>query len=568
MAPPIKRYYEDDHEHDGLFARGTFEDRDRDTYINDVSDEDPLELNLDPFGGQGFIWRGKPIFDQDGVIKQIDSGREINASNGVITFGFADGNGLTGLYNNPKYGFDAGLGFREFSDSQKAATRESMQMWDDLIAVEIRETNGNGADIIFANSADPGQAYAYLPIPTRGWKFQSDVFVREPAENWTNEWFGTGGYGKTTILHEAGHSLGLTHPGDYNGAGATNYLGQAEYAQDSEQYTLMSYWSASETGARIVDWNTFLFHNPQTPLLHDILTIQAKYGADPDTRADDTTYGFNTNTTLWVYDFNLNPYPYLSVYDSGGIDTIDASGFTVSQFIDLHQGSFSSIGAGAPNAADVNAARAEISELAGGGFGPISQGTINAVIANYQTGHANSIASDTAFVYGEAVTGITTTEYQNFSIAYGTIIENATGGSGRDLIFGNEVDNVLKGMAGNDVIDGFEGDDIIIGGLGADKLTGGEGADTFVFDNLELGDLITDFESEDMIDLSALGENAISELSFIGDAEFSGGSDNAEVRYKDGMLQADVDGDGVADFQVYLEGMPDVMPDQLILLDG
>ena len=38
----------------------------------------------------------------------------------------------------------------------------------------------------------------------------------------------------------------------------------------------------------------------------------------------------------------------------------------------------------------------------------------------------------------------------NIAIAYGAIIENATGGSGGDKIFGNEVANLLGGNAGNE----------------------------------------------------------------------------------------------------------------------
>ena len=85
------------------------------------------------------------------------------------------------------------------------------------------------------------------------------------------------------------------------------------------------------------------------PLLHDILTIQTKYGADPTTRVGDTVYGFNSNAGNAVYDFGQNPYPHLAIYDAGGIDTIDLSGFNISQFIDLHAGAFSSIGAGLPD---------------------------------------------------------------------------------------------------------------------------------------------------------------------------------------------------------------------------
>ena len=40
----------------------------------------------------------------------------------------------------------------------------------------------------------------------------------------------------------------------------------------------------------------------------------------------------------------------------------------------------------------------------------------------------------------------------NVSLAVGTIIENATGGSGSDTIIGNQYANVLSGRLGNDII--------------------------------------------------------------------------------------------------------------------
>jgi serralysin len=534
--------------------------------LSTVTDRDGTEVNfsLDPFGGIGATYRSKPILNLDGVIGQIDSGQMLHTANGVITYTFLDLNHLIGLYNNPTIGFQAGFGLSPYSEEQRVAARASIQLWDDLIPQSFREVNGLGADIQFSNSLDPAQAYAYYP-GQQGWKFQSDVFTNDPAaDNWTNNWFANLGYGNTTLIHEIGHTLGLSHPGAYNFDPNVpqNYTGLAEYAQDSMQYTIMSYWNASETGSRIVNWNVFLTVGyPQTPLLHDILTIQSKYGADLTTRADDTVYGFHANAGNEVYDFNHNPFPYLSIYDAGGTDTLDLSGFTASQFIDLHQGAFSSVGAGPPSAASVNEARAELAVTSNGEIPPsnYTQAQINAIFNSFAAGHGNAIAADQAFLGQPAVTGINTAEYQNLSIAYGTIIENAIGGSGRDLIHGNEVANVLNGMAGNDVIRGFEGNDTLIGGAGADTLTGGAGNDSFVFDTLnDLGNVITDFQAGDILDFGQLNID----LSFIGDAAFSNTA--GELRYSGGVLSGDFDGNGVADFSVQLAGAPAIHPDQIV----
>ncbi len=53
------------------------------------------------------------------------------------------------------------------------------------------------------------------------------------------------------------------------------------------------------------------------------------------------------------------------------------------------------------------------------------------------------------------------------------LIENATGGSGNDVITGNSGNNVLIGNAGTDTLDGGTGNDALYGGTGNDTLLGG-----------------------------------------------------------------------------------------------
>jgi hypothetical protein len=60
--------------------------------------------------------------------------------------------------------------------------------------------------------------------------------------------------------------------------------------------------------------------------------------------------------------------------------------------------------------------------------------------------------------------------------------ENATGGSGNDVIIGNNLANVLSGGGGNDIVVGNGGNDTITGGAGRDVVIGGAGAD-----NITLG---------------------------------------------------------------------------------
>ncbi len=142
------------------------------------------------------------------------------------------------------------------------------------------------------------------------------------------------------------------------------------------------------------------------------------------------------------------------------------------------------------------------------------------------------------------------------------------GGNNNDTILGgndNSLDR-LTGAAGNDTLDGGGGRDILRG----DSISGGVvttgGADIFDFNEVNdslaggLRDIIRDFvQGEDLMDLSdidAITGGMDDAFTFIGTGGFSGTA--GEVRYAFGgshtIISADVDGDGVADFQIDLNG--------------
>lgn len=292
------------------------------------------------------------------------------------------------------------------------------------------------------------------------------------------------------------------------------------------------------TGALPTNWSLLRANYVQTPMLHDILTIQAKYGADLTTRTADTTYGFNSNAGRDVFDFSVNRDPYLSIYDAGGNDTLDLSGFSASQFVNLQPGSFSSVGAAVPTAAQINANRAAHYEATGENLGVVTEAQVANNAAFFMNQSAQRIAQFTG------VGGIFATAHDNLSIAYGTIIENAIGGSARDLLWGNDAANLLEGRGGNDVLNGFKGADILIGGAGIDF---------FQFSTLnDFGNTIVDFTPGDKIDVSKFDTNAGAAgdqaFAFIGAAAFSNAA--GQLRYANGLLEGDVDGNGLADFSV------------------
>ncbi|WP_374471313.1 M10 family metallopeptidase [Phenylobacterium sp.] len=438
----------------------------------------------------------------------------------VINFGFFDTqaqletNGYVYEYEGEYYGLNEYFGFGAFSEAQRAAAREAIQYWDDVVAISFRESSVDQADINFGNVMNrPGtQAYARLPSAS----VSSDPHVNEQAYNivgdvWvtgttaSNFQFDEGLYGLNTLVHEFGHSLGLSHPGNYNFApGFTvNYANGAEYAQDIRNYTIMSYWNPREVGIQDHDYLRGTIAYGATPMVHDILAIQQMYGADMTTRTGNTTYGFNSNAGRDAFDFTKTPAPVMAIWDAGGIDTLDASGYATNQIIDLRPGHLSSIGgvtqANAPTLEQVNATRAA------DGYAPLSQ-------AAYDTRMANLAADPNA---GRLV--------DNVGIAYGATIENAIGGSGNDLIQGNSASNYLKGNAGDDDLYGDGGTDILDGGAGADTLRGsdgvdillgGSGADHFVAevasDPIQIrkltisADVILDFGGGDKIDFRGL----------------------------------------------------------------
>ena len=509
-------------------------------------------------------WQDKPIFSQEQVIGQLDGGSVIEGK--TITFSFFDGPHSIGLYNKPANNFSEPAGYSPMSEVEKATARQSMVLWDDLIAVNIVEKNGNGADIVLANTTTgPGQAWAYYPDETNGHKFRGDIWTADPTVNATNNDLFYGGYGRTTLVHEIGHSLGLSHPGSYN-AGSDNdgdgqpdritYQNSAVYAQDSLQFTIMSYFEDSETGADTFDVSLIHPSTPQGPLLHDILAIQEKYGADPTTRADDTVYFANSTAGNAVYDLATNPFPYLAVYDAGGNDTFDFSTANAGVFVDLRPGSFSSASAGYLSLDEANAAR-EASN-AQRPDGAVVRTPLPAEVYEGWVGYITSqgearVEADTG------VSGVNTPSQRNLSIAYNTVIENATGGSARDYLVGNDVANMLKGNSGDYVLNGLGGDD---------TLWGGDGADEFRFFDHSGSDTIADFASgTDTIDLTEIDADTGTEgdqaFSFVGNAAFSGTA--GELRsYSSGgasFFAGDVNGDGVADFTIGLGGLPFVQGD-------
>lgn len=142
---------------------------------------------------------------------------------------------------------------------------------------------------------------------------------------------------------------------------------------------------------------------------------------------------------------------------------------------------------------------------------------------------------------------------------------HVTGNSRDNVLTGNIGDNQVLGLAGDDTLRGGAGEDILVGGLGCDTLEGGAGADRFDFlDVSEVGsgaarDVIVDFTpGEDVIHLGGIDADAThtGNQVFVFAGAFSGVAGELLTRLEAGntIVEADLDGDGVADFQIELRG--------------
>ena len=412
----------------------------------------------------------KPTFDTTLIVRALQHievldgfifDGQIRWPDGVITYSVPDenpGSSLTG---------DEDDGFQPLTGATwgpiKPMVLKAFAQWGELMATTLEDVGEADADITasFSSTTKNHGSYTipiFLPdikVDDDQWKItDADIYYSidtsfaqlAPSALLTSAGdFAYGLRGWETLLHEMGHSLGLVHPGNYDASDGTppNYEDNADFAQDTRKTSLMSYFGGYDivNDVWVTDDSGVFAAYSSTPTIYDILTIQIKYGANPNTRAGDTRYGWGSNAGWDYFDFGKWSHntempawtpttqqnsvkPIFAIYDAGGNDTLDASQFLdsasnptyygLSQVINLTPGSYSRI------------------------LGMID----------------------------------------NISIAFGTIIEGAVGGNGNDRLIGNGADNDLVGGFGDDTITGDVGDDTIFGDAGDDSIDGGYGNDS------------------------------------------------------------------------------------------
>ncbi|MGQ0672935.1 MAG: M10 family metallopeptidase C-terminal domain-containing protein, partial [Hyphomicrobium sp.] len=321
-----------------------------------------------------------------------------------------------GIHANVSISFWGGAG--AFTPEQRAATLRALQAWSDVAQLNFF-TDNDDPEIAFrnyfnANSTELGRAVGPSHTTSNGFT----VFTLNPD---TTVRVGL------NLERTNGNNLGLGRA-DYNTllheighAVGLNHPDEIPgYDGVNNRHSLM--FSDKAPGAFFA----------RTPLLHDIAAAQRLYGANMTTRTSDTTYGFNSNAGDAYLLRSDEDRAVFCIWDADGNDTLNASGYAVDQTINLAPGTFSSVGGMRDNISMADAVDFRGNNSWEAGFTP------------------NRISN---------------------------LIENAIGGSARDVINGNQAYNRLEGRDGNDELFGHAGNDSLYGGNGNDHLNGGTESD-------------------------------------------------------------------------------------------
>ena len=209
-----------------------------------------------------------------------------------------------------------------------------------------------------------------------------------------------GSYAYQTLVHEIGHAIGLTHPGNYNGGDSRpedadgNYLGVLE---DTFYNSVMNYRQSAQ-GINDVTFRPY-----------DMLALRYLYGKN-NVNVGDTTYTFNDDRGRLVD----------NIVDDGGTDTLDFSALTVGLRLDLTPGKFSNVG----RAADGAAALGNLTIS----FDAIIENAIGTALADTMQGNAvnNFLSGGGGDDLIDGGSGNDTAVYSGVRAAY-TVTRTATG---------------------------------------------------------------------------------------------------------------------------------------------
>ncbi|MBB4040066.1 serralysin [Microvirga flocculans] len=326
--------------------------------------------------------------------------------------------------------------------------------------------------MLIATSSQPETAWAYYPGSKFGVR-EGDVWLGQSYDDYITPV--NGSYGNMIMLHEFGHALGLKHSFDLHEKEDVT----VPFDRDFYEYTLMSYSKAPYYPPSIgptAGPEAFSYAYPQTYMMLDIAALQQMYGANYDFRSSDNVYTWSPTTGEAFVDgisqgregatdrsgSYIKNLIFQTIWDGGGIDTYDLSNYASNLKLNLTPGGYSTFS---------QEQRARL------GYFPDPE-------VWYARGNVYN-----ALLYNNDLR---------------SLIENAKGGSGHDIIQGNQIANRLYGQDGSDELEGGSGDDFLYGGSGADiAIFTGRRSEYKVTENADgtitVADTVLDRDGEDTL---------------------------------------------------------------------
>ncbi|RVI15240.1 hemolysin [Sinorhizobium meliloti] len=455
----------------------------------------------------------------------------------------------------------------------KAAAIGALQMWASVTPLKFEivddtpfDSTTDWMEVVSPElgEEDDGSAYSSNRYVSIGQRFHDT----EPNKT------DIGGYVFDSFIHEFGHEFGLNHPGLYNYSGPggvqINYLNNATWTYDRQQYSVMSYFDGIDVG-ETSRWSA------STPLMADIEAVIRRFFSTVDENGVRTYQHIDLNTGDNVYGFGSTQYGYqltssgmqhdigFAIHDTGGVDTIDFSGSTAGTILDLRAGQFSSVNGHSNNVSifaghNADAADYYIETGIGSRFDDILIGNDGANTLDGRSGGdrmAGNGGDDTYFVDSledivreEANGGNDTVillsrnlkirkiaNVENIIYADESTTQPGGGGASPPIAGDNTMTSIIFGGNGNDTLDGGAGDDTIFGKGGDDLIIGGRDslASRDINNTIDVEDLEDQTESDDGNDTLYGGGGNDTILGGQGNDILDGGAGDDVLSGQDGV---------------------------------